>query len=123
MAKKEQVISRRVAKAREAVIKQKPIEINYQIPPDTVLLYTDQYAVQFYADEFVISFFQTEHPLVFSGEEFDKRETLDAKCVARFVLNPNQMGKFVLAINQNFHRWREVYIPQNEDATQSEVEK
>jgi hypothetical protein len=123
MAKKKPVISRRVAKAQEAVIKQKPIDINYKISDELGLLYSDQFVIQFYADEFVISFFQTEHPLVFSGEEFDKRETLDARCIARFVLNPNQMGKFVFAVNKNLQRWREVYVLQDEDATQGEVAK
>src|SRR5882724_4057591 len=118
MAKKGRPV-KRTAKPLEELLKQKPIDINFKIPEDMGLLYADQFTIQFYADEFVVSFFQTEHPLVFSGEDFDKRNTLDARCVARFVLNPNQMGKFALAVGQNFRRWREVHI-KDEDIPKDE---
>jgi hypothetical protein len=97
------------------VIKQKQVDINFKIPEDQGLLYADQFSIQFYADEFVIGFFQTEHPLVFSEQDFAKRNKLDARCVARFVLNPNHMGRFVLAINQNFARWQEVHMPREDE--------
>jgi hypothetical protein len=88
-------------------VRQKALDINYKISPDVHLLYADQTVIQYYADEFVISFFQTEHPLVFSEEDFERRGSIDARCIARFALNPNQMGRFVVAINQNFQKWRE----------------
>ena len=109
MAKRARSMKRAAKVEKDVSFIQKSIDISYKIPTDAVLLYADQYTVQFYTDEFVISFFQTEHPLVFSGEEFQQREALDARCVARFVLNPNQMGRFVMAVNKNFQRWREVH--------------
>jgi hypothetical protein len=119
MAKKGRSV-KRTAESQQVTLKQKPIDINFRIPEDMGLLYADQFTIQFYADEFVISFFQTEHPLVFSGKDFDERDTLDARCVARFVLNPNQMGRFAVAVGQNYRRWGELYIkdeqtPKDED--------
>lgn len=88
-------------------VRQKALDLHYQISPDVRLLYADQTVIQYYADEFVISFFQTEHPLVFSEEDFANRGSIEARCIARFALNPNQMRRLVVAINQNFQKWRE----------------
>lgn len=97
------------------VTQQKQVDINFKIPEDQNLIYADQFSIQFYRDEFVIGFFQTEHPLVFSEQEFAKRNKLDARCIARFVLNPNHMGRFVVAINQNFAGWRAAHVPQEDE--------
>jgi hypothetical protein len=84
----------------------KALDIRYRIDGEPIL-YTDQFVVQFYPDEFVISFFQSAHPLIFSDEEFEKLETLDAKCIARFALNPPQMRRFFQALQHNLQRWGE----------------
>ena len=92
-------------------LRQKSLDIHYKVTSDDHILYADQYTIQFFADEFIVSFFQSEHPLIFSGEEFDKQNTVEAKCVARFVLNPNQMHRFVVAVNENLRKWREIHVP------------
>lgn len=99
--------------------KQKALDINYKIAGDVMILYADQYVVQFYPDEFVISFFQSEHPLIFSDEDFEKRDALEARCIARFGLNPNQMRRFFQALQTNLKRWTEVHLP---EALQEESE-
>jgi hypothetical protein len=108
-----------VPKRSYSTRRQKALDINYKIAGDVMILYSDQYVVQFYADEFVISFFQSEHPLIFSDEEFEERNALEARCIARFSLNPNQMRRFFQALQKNLKGWTEAHLP---EALQEESE-
>lgn len=91
--------------------KGKALDINYKISDDLGISYADQFIVQFYPDEFVISFFQSAHPLIFSDEEFSKLDALEARCIARFALNPPQMRRFFQALEHNIKRWGEANFP------------
>jgi hypothetical protein len=101
----------------------KALNINYKIAGDVVILYADQFIVQFYPDEFVISFFQSEHPLIFSEEDFEKRDALEARCIARFALNPPQMRRLFQALQTNLKRWTEMHFPEALQEEESERAK
>lgn len=94
--------------------KRKSLDINYKVSGDLGILYADQFVVQFYSDEFIVSFFQSEHPLVFSEEEFEKRNELEARCIARFALSPPQMSRFLTALQTNVKKWQEIHLPEAE---------
>jgi len=94
--------------------RRKSLPINFKVPENSMILYADEFVVQFYPDEFIVSFFQSEHPLVFSEAEFEKRSELEAICLARFALNPPQMFQFLNALQLNVKKWQEIHQPHAE---------
>lgn len=81
---------------------------------DTDISYADQYIVQHHPDEFIISFFQTEHPIIFTEDDFKKLENLRAYCVFRVVLKPSQAKDLSDILRKNISIWEQKYKKQQE---------
>jgi len=85
---------------------QRSIGIEFIIE-DTDISYADQYVVQNFPHEFIISFFQTEHPLIFTEDDFRKLGNLHAYCIFRVALRPSQAKELSDILQRNIAIWED----------------
>lgn len=81
------------------------VELGFFIPEDLELTFADVSFVQDTGSEFVLMFFQTSRPVITSEKDLGKVHKIPAYCVARMVLTPRHMEKFLgiaqEAVNQH----------------------
>lgn len=80
------------------------LEVRRVLPADLIGLFSDQFIVSGTAHEVILSFLQTQHPLAASPEEFERIEAIEARCVARIIVTPEQARLIELALRQNLAR-------------------
>lgn len=82
-----------------------PIEWHY--PEGLISRYANNITVQRTETEVIISFFETCHPLVLGTQEKQKEQlesmkSIRAVCVSRILVSPDQIGKFIEALQTNY---------------------
>ncbi|MCI0486233.1 MAG: DUF3467 domain-containing protein [Blastocatellia bacterium] len=88
--------------------------LNFVIPPGFGLVFANNVFIQHSQDEFIISFFQTDPPAIIDQKELEQVKSINAYCVARIVLTPNEAFKFFNALGRNLQKYREVYLKSQE---------
>jgi len=89
----------------------KTLRINRIYPPDLQTHFVQSVVAQHQVDYFVLSFFEVWPPLILGETEDEKRrevetlESVDAKCVARFVLTPDRMREIVDILTENLRKY------------------
>lgn len=85
----------------------KRVKLNLIYPDVLESKFTNYITVQNQKDFFTLSFFETVIPPILGEteeerkKEFDKLESADAKCLARFILTPDKMIELNRAIEDN----------------------
>jgi len=85
----------------------KELPLEWYVPEDIVSQYANNIVVQRGDNEFIVSFFQTIPPLIIGSPEnikaqFDRVEEVRSKCVARIIIAPEKMGRFIQALSTNY---------------------
>lgn len=92
--------------------KAKELAIRYVFPADVKTRYANHAVVQHTsAGEFFLSFFEIVHPLlVGEPEEIEKQSSeigaIDAVCVGRIVISPEQAENFLSVMSTNFLKFK-----------------
>ena len=107
MAKGRKTLRRRNTGSKPKVGDLITLNINFVVPPDFPIIYADQAVVQHYPDEFVISFFQSAHPILLRDAQVKDLTEVQANCVARFAITPQQMARLTGVMVDNFNKWKE----------------
>lgn len=97
----------RTLKPSDAVTIDTPraVDVEFIIPEDFELTFTDNAFVQHTKNEFVVSFFQSAFPFPRTEEEYMAIKSVPAYCVARMVMTPPQMQNLLNALNVNFKKF------------------
>lgn len=99
------------------------IGIEYIVPPDLPLLYSDNLNIIHTQTEFVVSFLQVQPPIIKSDEDWANIKTIQSKCVARIVIPPAKMPLLLQVFMMNWKRYTEKYLGEvGEDAAESDAE-
>lgn len=85
-----------------------PVELDYRIPDGMLAVYADTTVIQHTPNEFTISFFQVERPIRLKPENPKKLIPIKAQCVSRIVFSPEQMAKFIQALQTNMNRYQKL---------------
>ena len=83
------------------------VPIEWYVSEDIKSQYATNMIVQHTGEEFLISFFEMEQPLLLGNRDEVKSKletigTIRAKCIARIIVTPQRMKKFVEAMTKNF---------------------
>jgi hypothetical protein len=85
----------------------KKIKLNFIFPENLETKFVNHVVVQHQKDFFTLAFFETVLPLVIGASEeerkaeFDKIDSIDAKCLARLIITPEKMNELVTALQEN----------------------
>jgi hypothetical protein len=88
------------------------IPIEWVFPPDVETRLATNAVVQFTDDLFFLSFFEILPPLILSDTDEEKKaqlesiDAVEAKCVARVALTPDQTALLMRALSQVFDKWQ-----------------
>jgi len=72
----------------------------WEIPEGLMSGYATNMLVQVSDQEFYLSFFEATPPIMFRPEDADKLEGVRAECIARIIVSPDRMAKFVDVMQQ-----------------------
>jgi hypothetical protein len=88
-------------------------KINRIIPEELPLNFVNDIIIQHEPDFFMLSFFQLLPPAIIGDTDEEKLQiarsikTIDSKCVARMVITPRKMRRFLEVISQNLQKYEE----------------
>lgn len=87
------------------------VPIKYVIPDEIVTQYVTDMVIQHTDQEFLISFWEIQRPMLLGTEEERKAqiqmiEFVENRCVARFVITPDRMQRFLDAMKENVDRYQ-----------------
>jgi len=92
-------------------LEDKTLTVKRIYPPDLRTYFVQNAVAQHQPDCFILSFFEVWPPLVL-GETEEERlrevaslESIDATCVARFVLTPSRMREIVGVLSDNLKKY------------------
>jgi hypothetical protein len=86
---------------------ERTIPIVWDFPEDLVSGYATNMLVQVGEHELFVSFFETPPPLIFSPQDAEKLEGVRAECIARIVISPERLGKFIEVLQQQLETFNE----------------
>ena len=72
----------------------------WEFPEDLVSGYATNILVQASDQEFYLSFFEAMPPIILSPEDAQNLEGVRAECIARIIISPDRMVKFVEVMQQ-----------------------
>jgi hypothetical protein len=100
----------------------KKIKINYVFPENIESKFVNQVVVQNQKDFFTLSFFETVMPIIVGESEeeraslLEKIESIDAKCIARFIVTPEKISQIVNALQVNIKRHDEMLTKKGQES-------
>jgi hypothetical protein len=71
------------------------IPIIWNFPEDLISGYATNIVVQNGEQELYVSFFEAQPPILLAPEDAEKLESVNAECIARIVITPDRMAKFI----------------------------
>ena len=83
------------------------IPIEWHISDSIVARYATNMAVQHTDREIILSFFEIIPPLIFTSQDQEVLQSLKsirANCVARIIVSPERMQKFIDVLQENLDR-------------------
>lgn len=88
------------------------LEIVWHLPEDIVSQFATDVVVQQGVEEFIISFFQVRPPVIVGSpeeklEQVKQLDSIKAECVARVIVTPDRMNKFIKALQSSYNRYLE----------------
>jgi len=92
----------------------KKIKLHYVFPENIESKFVNHVIVQNQKDYFTLSFFETVLPPILGESEEERKNSLekiksiDAKCIARFIITPEKIAQIANAIQENIKRYKEL---------------
>ena len=88
----------------------KPVKVHWDIPPDAVAQYTNNFVVQHTPDAFFLSFFQIRQPIIIGTpeerkEQLDQIDSTTARFVTQVAMSPAQMAQLVKVLQGNLEKY------------------
>jgi len=84
----------------------KKIKLNFVFPENIESKFVNNIIVQHQKEYFTLSFFETVIPPILGETEEERKissekiESIDAKCIARFIITPEKISDFINAIQE-----------------------
>jgi len=76
------------------------IPMVWNFPDDLLSGYATNILVQTGEQELFISFFELQQPVVLAPEDVAKIESVNAECIARIIVTPERLSKFIEALQK-----------------------
>jgi hypothetical protein len=99
--------NKRTATKAKTPTKQRQIPMVWNFPVDLVSGYATNMLVQTGESELYVSFFEAPPPVLFGPEDAKKLESFTAECIARLVISPDRMAKFIEVLQQQLNAFNE----------------
>ncbi|MBN1580541.1 MAG: DUF3467 domain-containing protein [Anaerolineae bacterium] len=92
----------------------KPVKVHWEIPPDTVAQYVNNFVVQHSDDTFFLSFWQIQQPIILGTpeerkEQVDKIDSTNARFVTQIAMSPAQMAQLVKGLQENLEKYLKAF--------------
>lgn len=86
------------------------VPLEFHFPPETISRYATHMLVQHTDHEFIVSFFEIENPVLLGSDEARQEklqhlDTVRAHCVARVIVAPERMHRFIAAMQENLENY------------------
>ena len=72
----------------------------WHVPEDLASGYATNIVVQTGENEIWVSFFEVPPPILLAPEDAEHLENVTAECIARIVITPDRMSKFIEVLQQ-----------------------
>jgi len=86
------------------------LPVEWHVPDTVISRFVTNMVVQHTEHEFLISFFEIKPPILFTEEsrrEIQKiHASVRADCVARVVVAPERMGRFIEVLQENWEKYQ-----------------
>src|ERR1044071_7357517 len=82
-------------RSAKAANTEREIPLIWDFPDDLVSGYATHLVVQVGEHELFVSFFETPPPLLLSSKDAETLESVRAECIARIVISPERVQKFI----------------------------
>ncbi len=92
----------------------KKIKINFIFPDNLESKFVNNVVIQHQRDYFTLYFFETIPPPILGETKEEKQnyiekiESVDSKCIARFILTPEKMEVFINAMQENLNSHKKI---------------
>lgn len=97
--------------ARKRPAKKKPAErvipMLWNYPEDIISGYATNILVQAGEEELYVSFFEAQPPVILATKDWDSIESVKADCIARIVITPDRMSKFIDVLQKQLEVFRQ----------------
>ena len=94
--------------AKKAVLPdERQIPVNWTFPVDLVSGYATNMLVQSGESELYVSFFEVPPPVLFGPEDTKTLESVTAECIARIIISPDRLGKFIEVLQQQLKNFNQ----------------
>ncbi len=97
---------KRATKATKTKPQDRVIPITWSYPEDMVSSYATNMLVQNGDQELYVSFFEVPPPVLFNPEDAQKLESVNAECIARIIITPDRMAKFIEVLQQQLDTFK-----------------
>jgi hypothetical protein len=91
----------------KAAAKERQIPVKWDFPEDLVSGYATNMVVQVGEHELFVSFFETPPPFVLTPQDAETLESVRAECIARIVIAPERMPKFIEVLQKQLDLFNE----------------
>lgn len=99
--------SKRTVTKAKASEKERQVPMVWSFPSDLVSGYATNMLVQTGESELYVSFFEAPPPVLFGPEDAKKLESVTAECIARLVISPDRVAKFIEVLQQQLNAFNE----------------
>lgn len=85
----------------------KPIPIDWQVPEDLSVFFTNNMTIQHTGHEFILTFYQVTPPLLLgplAEQRLEQMEEVPAVAVARVAVSAGRLPDFIKAMQENLER-------------------
>lgn len=84
----------------KAETEERRVPLVWSFPDDLVSGYATNMLVQSGDNELYVSFFESPPPVLFTPDDAKSLESVKAECIARIVISPDRMPKFIEALQK-----------------------
>jgi hypothetical protein len=115
MASKRKQTTKKAARKPGKKVGPVNIGLEFYLPPDLPMLYSDNINVIHTPSEFTISFMQAQPPLLTSDKQWEDVKIIPSRCVARIVVSPMKLELMIRTLSANFQTYVNNYLQQETD--------
>ncbi|MGZ5437184.1 MAG: DUF3467 domain-containing protein [Pyrinomonadaceae bacterium] len=76
------------------------IPVIWNFPDDLWSGYATNIIVQAGEQELYLSFFEAQPPIILQPEDWEELESVNAECIARIIVTPDRLAKFIDVLQQ-----------------------
>lgn len=93
------------------------IPMVWDFPEDLWSGYATNILVQTGEEELYVSFFEARPPVILNKTDWEKVESVTAQCIARIVITPDRLAKFIDAMQQQLVAFNKKKAAKQSDGT------